>query len=96
MAMGQPQSRSRRRLVRSATPTRQKCTFMTYLRASTVGCTRAMRGWWQDMDLWGEDVIIHRRALRSYYRVNDPSKADYFFGACMGFKRDVADELGLS
>ena len=30
-------------------------------------------GWWQDMDLWGEDVIIHRRALRSYYRVNDPS-----------------------
>ena len=35
-------------------------------------------GWWQDMDLWGEDVIIHRRALRSYYRVNDPSKADYF------------------
>jgi hypothetical protein len=22
-------------------------------------------GWWQDFDLWGEDVIIHRRALRS-------------------------------
>ena len=35
-------------------------------------------GWWQDMDLWGEDVIIHRRALRSYYRVDDPELADYF------------------
>ena len=35
-------------------------------------------GWWQDFDLWGEDVIIHRRALRSYYRVDDPEKADYF------------------
>ena len=29
-------------------------------------------GWWQDFDLWGEDVIIHRRALRSAYRVTDP------------------------
>lgn len=35
-------------------------------------------GWWQDFDLWGEDVIIHRRALRSAYRVDDPSQADYF------------------
>jgi len=35
-------------------------------------------GWWQDMDLWGEDVVIHRRALRSAYRVLDPEQADYF------------------
>jgi hypothetical protein len=35
-------------------------------------------GWWQDFDLWGEDVIIHRRALRSAYRVDDPYQADYF------------------
>ncbi|KAL1527668.1 hypothetical protein AB1Y20_009054 [Prymnesium parvum] len=35
-------------------------------------------GWWQDLDLWGEDVIIHRRALRSIYRVTDPAKADFF------------------
>ena len=35
-------------------------------------------GWWQDFDLWGEDVIIHRRALRSAYRVHDPALADYF------------------
>ena len=35
-------------------------------------------GWWQDFDLWGEDVIIHRRALRSVYRVTDPEQADYF------------------
>ena len=35
-------------------------------------------GWWQDMDLWGEDVVIHRRALRSTYRVLDPEQADYF------------------
>ena len=35
-------------------------------------------GWWQDMDLWGEDVIIHRRALRSAYRVEDPELADFF------------------
>jgi hypothetical protein len=35
-------------------------------------------GWWQDFDLWGEDVIIHRRALRSLYRVTDPEAADFF------------------
>jgi len=35
-------------------------------------------GWWQDFDLWGEDVVVHRRALRSVYRVDDPSKADFF------------------
>ena len=35
-------------------------------------------GWWQDFDLWGEDVVIHRRSLRSYYRVDDPEKADFF------------------
>lgn len=35
-------------------------------------------GWWQDMDLWGEDVIIHRRALSSLYRVTDPEQADFF------------------
>ena len=35
-------------------------------------------GWWQDMDLWGEDVVIHRRMLRSTYRVTDPEKADWF------------------
>jgi len=35
-------------------------------------------GWWQDMDLWGEDVVIHRRALRSLYRVTDPEQADLF------------------
>ena len=35
-------------------------------------------GWWQDFDLWGEDVIIHRRALRSAYRVTDASQADFF------------------
>eukprot|EP00962_Isochrysis_galbana_P030044 scaffold9715_cov113-Isochrysis_galbana.AAC.20 len=35
-------------------------------------------GWWQDMDLWGEDVVIHRRALRSAYRVTDPEQADLF------------------
>jgi len=36
-------------------------------------------GWWQDFDLWGEDVIIHRRMLVSKYRVTDPELADYFF-----------------
>ena len=35
-------------------------------------------GWWQDFDLWGEDVIIHRRALVSSHRVDDPEQADYF------------------
>ena len=35
-------------------------------------------GWWQDLDLWGEDVAIHRRMLRSSYRVTNPEEADYF------------------
>ena len=32
----------------------------------------------QDFDLWGEDVIIHRRMLRSVYRTYDAQSADYF------------------
>ena len=36
------------------------------------------RGWWQDLELWGEDVVIHRRALKSSYRVTNPEEADYF------------------
>ena len=36
-------------------------------------------GWWQDLDLWGEDVVIHRRLLRSKYRVYHPANADFFF-----------------
>ena len=35
-------------------------------------------GWWQELDLWGEDVVFHKRMLRSTYRVVDPRDADYF------------------
>ena len=35
-------------------------------------------GWWQELDLWGEDVVFHKRMLRSTYRVTDPRDADYF------------------
>lgn len=45
--------------------------FNSWMQAGTSG-------WWQDMDLWGEDVIIHRRALSSLYRVTDPEQADFF------------------
>ena len=38
-----------------------------------MACVRA-----QDFDLWGEDVIVHRRMLRSVYRTHDAQSADFF------------------
>lgn len=36
-------------------------------------------GWWQELDLWGEDVVFHKRILRSVYRTTDPEAADFFY-----------------
>ena len=33
----------------------------------------------QELDLWGEDVVFHKRMLRSTYRTTNPEEADYFY-----------------